>query len=177
MKRVNEIRVVLETDQKVLAHGNSLRGFISKHFPQNPLLTNHMEDGRTIYIFPRVQYRILENRAIIIGVEEGIDVVSALADHFDYLELGSKKYPILKKIVTKQKVPVGISPRMISYRFLKPWLALNKNNYSRYKLFDNFHDKKQLLRNILTANLLSLAKGIEANILENIVVDRLELRP
>jgi tRNA U38,U39,U40 pseudouridine synthase TruA len=46
------------------------------------------------------------------------------------------------------------------YRFLSPWLALNQENYSKYKRLQ-WNNRKSLLESIFIGNILSALKGMK----------------
>ena len=60
----------MKTDRPINAQSVSLRGFVGKRFPELSLLHNHAFDSSFIYVFPRVQYHIIDGFAYIIGIEE-----------------------------------------------------------------------------------------------------------
>ena len=55
-------QIILEmtADVELNAHGNSIRGYFAKRFPQFDILHNHKKDGRLLYLYPRIQYRIIK---------------------------------------------------------------------------------------------------------------------
>ncbi|MFW9970445.1 MAG: CRISPR-associated endonuclease Cas6 [Candidatus Odinarchaeota archaeon] len=59
---------------------------------------------------------------------------------------------------------------MISYKFKSPWLALNKENYIKYKN-SSITERRELLKKILIGNILSMAKHLEYNIPDTVYAD------
>jgi len=55
---------------------------------------------------------------------------------------------------------VGISKGKRHYKFITPWLALNPENYRKYREMQNWKEKKTFLNRILTGNVLSMCKGL-----------------
>ena len=48
---------------------------------------------------------------------------------------------------------------MVEYKFLTPWLALNQDNYERFAN-SGIDERTDILKKILTGNILSMAKGL-----------------
>jgi hypothetical protein len=44
---------------------------------------------------------------------------------------------------------------------IKNWIALNQENFKKYKRIESMKDRISFLESILTANIISFAKGIE----------------
>jgi len=137
---ISQITLQLKTEPALSEHGNSLRGYIAGNFPQYEILHNHGSDGSLLYLYPRVQYRVLKGKGYIIGIEEGVGVV--------------------REIEPIENVSFGLNDTFVTYHFVKPWLALNEQNYHEYIKAGNKRTRDIILKNILRGNLLSLAKSI-----------------
>ena len=58
---------------------HKLRGYFGKLFKaHSPLLHNHFEDGSLRYAYPLVQYKIINNIAVLVGFNEGADLLVEL---------------------------------------------------------------------------------------------------
>src|SRR5260370_39552239 len=55
-----------------------LRGFFGTAFADEVLLHHHEADGRLRYAYPRVQFKVLDQTAHLIGIAEGGAVVARL---------------------------------------------------------------------------------------------------
>ena len=49
---------------------SKLRGYIANQFKEYPILHHHVAEAY-VYTYPRVQYKIIEGAAIMLGIEEG----------------------------------------------------------------------------------------------------------
>jgi len=156
---IQQIILRLKTDPPLAEHGNTLRGYIANQFPQYDILHNHREDGSLLYLYPRIQYRIINGEGVIIGIEEGTTIIREIEPAIDKLTLKDKSYTVLQKQLISENVSFGLSDTHIAYRFIKPWLALNEQNYHKYITSGNQKKKEAILYNILKGNLLSLAKS------------------
>jgi hypothetical protein len=145
-----------------------LRGAVASRFPGYSLLHHHIEENRLLYQYPRIQYKIINGCAMIIGIEEGIDVLKSI-----YGKLGEVRLDFSEAgFNTEVRIEImdrlfGDCDDLVEYRFITPWMALNQKNYERFvKGSKESNDK--LLKSILIGNILSLAKSfgykIEARI-------------
>lgn len=157
---IHQITLQLKTEPPLSEHGNCLRGYIAGIFPQYEILHNHRSDGSLLYLYPRVQYRVLNGKGCIIGIEEGVGVVREIEPMINHLNLKGKKYSIGQKQLIVENARFGLNDTCITYHFIKPWLALNGQNYQEYRKTGNKRKKDVLLKNILKGNLLSLAKSM-----------------
>ncbi|MBI4650171.1 hypothetical protein HY745_02585 [Candidatus Desantisbacteria bacterium] len=165
----------LKTEPSLSAHGNSLRGYISNQFPQYDILHNHKDVGKFIYLYPRIQYRIIKEEGYIIGIEEGSNLVQLIGSKIETITLKDEIHKILKKQITSEDVQFGITDSVITYSFIKPWLALNEKNYSDFIHVRTKKDKDVILKNILTGNLLSISKSLGYIVEQQINVTSLNL--
>lgn len=158
--KLRSYQLILRTDKHINTYAFSLRGFIGKQFPQLELLHNHSTDNAFIYIFPRVQYHILNGYAMIIGIEEGVDAVKLIESFLHQLTLQKEVYIIIEKDGRESEINYGVVTEQQSYSFLTPWLALNEKNYEKYQRLGAWPKKKDLLESILIGNIISMSKSL-----------------
>lgn len=148
-----------------------LRGYLGNLFREkSSLLHNHLEDGTYRYKYPLVQYKIIDGNPLIIGLNEGADVLNEIFVKIKVLVINGKEYPFDLKYLENSFFTVETSPQLVSYRFLTPWMALNQHNVGRY-LQSDLEAQNDMLKSILTGNLLSMMKGIGQHMDKQIIVD------
>jgi hypothetical protein len=158
--------LTLKTNNPVQEDGSKLRGYIGKKFPEYPILHHHVKESGYLYTYPRVQYKVLGYTAVILGIEEGAKVLKQISDEIDFLLLGQNIYRVTQRIFYEQEVELQPTQRLISYKFISPWIALNPKNYQKFQELWGWKEKKELLNSILIGNVLSMCKGL------GIVVDK-----
>lgn len=157
---LNHTIVKIQTYQPIKAHGNSLRGYIADKFPQYDILHNHKKDGKLLYLYPRVQYKILNGEAHIIGLEEGVEIVREIEPQIEKIIVNRETYHVRRKQTIFEKIRFSSENYFIKYTFLKPWLALNENNYDHFMELKRATLKDSLLKKILIGNILSISKSL-----------------
>lgn len=143
-------------------HGSAslLRGFFATRFNEYSLLHQHDAD-KLIYRYPLVQYKMIDGAPMVIGINDGAEVLKQVYDKYDEIKLGEEVYEIVEKGISLRSQEFGITDEIHSYEFATPWLALNQENYMRYYGLPGREERQELLRKTLIANLLSLSKSLD----------------
>ncbi len=130
------------------------RGFFATKFKQYPLL--HQHDGdKFLYEYPLVQYKIIDGVPMIIGINEGANVLEIIHDKFEEINLGGEIYKVIKTFSVKDK-EFGMSKNEYKYEFVSPWFALSKDIYNRYKILGQ-DDKNVLLKKKLGSDIVRMS--------------------
>jgi hypothetical protein len=152
------LRLTLHSDAPMRGDATKLRGFFAASFNEYALLHQHVTD-KLIYKYPMIQYKMLAGSPLVLGINEGAEVLKEIYDKFDEIKLGESRYFIVERGVTLKSEEFGCSQEIYSYRFATPWLALSQENYPRY-LKASWEERRDLLRRILVGNILSASKGL-----------------
>lgn len=139
-----------------------IRGYLSNKYKDLDILHNHKDD-KFIYRYPKVQYKVLNNNPIIIGINDGVDIVSSIGINDDKFIIGDKLINTYEKRIYKKSENYGINEDYIEYKFVSPWVALNQKNISDYKK-SNQMEKEEILRKVLIGNIISMSKGLNYTI-------------
>jgi hypothetical protein len=137
-----------------------LRGAISNIYPKERLLHQHREDGKVDYHYPLVQYKIINDKCLLIGFKEGAKLLANLEMAAKTLLLECENYTILSTELEFHQVSIKTIETVRSYSFLTPWLALNEKNYAKYQKLGNWQKRKGLLESILVGNIISMSKSL-----------------
>lgn len=135
-----------------------LGGFIGNKFKDLTLLHNHYGDT-SLFTYPLVQYKVINGNIIILGIEEGGEIINNISSQINSLDL-DKQYNVTEKIISQKEVDVKPSSEEKHYVFLTPWIGLNQKNYSKFNSINDWKEKKNFLNNIIVGNLLSMSKGL-----------------
>ena len=152
-------QLILKTDKDVIEDTGKLRGAIAKLDETNTLLHNHFDKDLVIYTYPRVQYRIVNGRAFIFGIDEGVTAIKSIMDDINTLEL-NRKYTVTEKQLIEKTFDINTTSQEHKYKFITPWLGLNSKNYEKYNQTNDQRERKLLINKILIGNILSMCKGL-----------------
>ena len=126
----------------------------------NLLFHNHEEDGRLRYAYPLIQYKRINQKAAIVCLGEGTEAIGQFFSSCNFdLKLGERLVKLEVETVNAHQHLVQIWDSEFTYH-IRRWLPLNQDNYAAYCKEESLAAKYALLERLLTANILSFAKGI-----------------
>ncbi|MBL7110107.1 MAG: hypothetical protein ISS11_07710 [Candidatus Marinimicrobia bacterium] len=154
-----------------------LRGDIASQYPQFTLIHNHLENENLRYGYPSIQFKVIDKKPMIIGIQDGIEVLKQVFMKLEDVKIEGDKIEIHEKSIQLDVLRFGQTSDYKSYKLSLPWMALNQKNHQEYKTL-NWHEKRTFLERILRGNLISLSKGLDYTIpsIDNIFVQS-DLKP
>ena len=139
---------------------HKLRGYFGNLFKEHsPLLHNHFEDGSLRYAYPLVQYKVINKTPMLVGFNEGADLLVELFLKIKQIDIEGDSFTVLAKNITRQIVDLKTENKLFKYSFATLWMGLNEKNF-RLFLKSTTEQKKELLNKTLQNNILSFYKGI-----------------
>lgn len=140
---------------------HKLRGYFAEWFREySDYFHNHQPDGSPIYRYPLIQYKVIDHVPTLTGIADGAEVLTRKFLNIRELSIGDKVIPVCQKNIENQHLETGVKNDLFDYQFTTLWMALNQANYTKYKQAQP-EEQRQMLKSILTANILSFFKGIE----------------
>jgi len=158
--KLNMFKLRLIADKPIHGNAAQLRGFFATKFNDYQILHQHNAD-KFIYSYPRVQYKVIHGNHLIIGINEGAEVLMGIYDHCDHIVLGENRYNIVGQQFSLKECELSITDKPLMYTFTTPWLALNKNNYREFYACRNHSERSELLSKTLVGNILSVCKSFD----------------
>ena len=155
---INLCKLELENIKLNTRDSEKLRGYIANKYESLDILHNHKGD-KFIYRYHKVQYKVIRNKPIIIGIEEGVNVVTNIGINEDTFQIGDNVLSSYENKISIKKEEFGCAEDYIKYEFLTPWIALNQNNISKYKN-SNSITQEEILKKILIGNIISISKSL-----------------
>lgn len=136
-----------------------IRGYLAGKFPQYLELHNHIGEDKFNYGYPVIQYKSIGGVPNIIAINEASKILIDIFYDVKEIDMKDKVMSILEKGYVLKTKELGTAEGMIEYRFLTPWLALNQENYDRF-VNSGLDKRTDILKKVLTGNILSMAKGL-----------------
>ena len=167
--------LTIESDKTIKETPSQLRGFFATKFTEYILLHHHTDTNKFLYKYPLVQYKTIDKKPAILGINEGAEVLKEIYDQYDKIRLGDNIYNVYERNITVKSEEFGLSEKYYAYKFITPWFALNQKNYRKfYSIYrENQH---LLLRKTLIANLLSISKTLNYQVPSEIKAE-VKVRP
>ncbi len=160
MKKIRVLTIIFEPTIKGYEIPK-FRGAIIKKVGQDCILFhNHQGDGYR-YKYPYIQYKRINHHASIVCVERGIDEINRLFNVPDWkVKIGKEEKELKLHKLYVNEYTLNVWDKTFTYKIFN-WLPLNEENYKKYLQLETKDEKLQMLQKILTANILSFAKGVE----------------
>lgn len=159
---VKTVMARLVTDKPVRKTPYQVKGVFMRQYPDLEVIP--LLDGRyrERFLYPRVQVKILNEQIYIIGIGEGADPVQELIEQFEFLDFGNITFQVVDVDVESYTDHFRPIHRLIRYRFITPWVALNQTTGSRYRFLNNV-ERVGFLNRLLGQNIVFLARemGLE----------------
>ncbi|MEX0813642.1 MAG: CRISPR-associated endonuclease Cas6 [Chitinophagales bacterium] len=141
---------------------HKLRGYFGNLFKEHsPVLHNHYADGQFRYKYPVVQYKVLSGIPVLVGINEGAELLPQLFLKTKQLQLDGQSYPIHSKNIEHHVVETGYSNQLHEYQFDTLWMALNQKNHQAYIQMKDPNEKTAMLNSILIGQVLSFFTNID----------------
>lgn len=124
------------------------------------LFHNHLSDNTFLYQYPRIQYKRIAKKPAIVCINKGVDEIHRFFEKAEWnLKIGTKELKMKIDQLRLNQFELNVWDKSFQYRIMN-WLALNQENYSKYKEIEAISEQILFLEAILKANILSFAKGI-----------------
>ena len=139
----------------------ALRAFFGHQFADEIYSHNHHPDGSFIHQYPRVQFKVIDRTAVLMGVAEGSELLQSLWSKVEHTTLGDGRLRVLEAEFETREQTIAATADPIEYRFATPWLALNEKNFREYIGTRNQRLRKDELARILVGNCLGMCKSLD----------------
>ena len=177
---VETVTVRIVTDKPVRKTPYQVKGVFMRQFEKEPVIPYMDGTYREQFLYPRVQVKILNEQIFIIGINEGADPVRSLAEKLGHLDFGNITFDVAGADVENSDNQFIPSERLIRYRFITPWVALNQMTGGKYRFLTN-QEKPTFLHRLLGQNILFIASEMgvktEEKIFTKVKVTSLFPRP
>jgi hypothetical protein len=138
---------------------DEIRPFLSKQFAD--YLEIHSENAtRFIHRYPTVQCKIIQNRIVIIGINEGAEFLYGFSESHPEIRLGEIICTFIDRDHVIRNEIVGTTDKIFTYEFLTSWIALNQQNAKKFYLLKGKLERDTFIHRILTQNLTTLVKSL-----------------
>lgn len=128
----------------------ALRGYFGNYFKNIVEFHNHLDQITFNYKSPNIQYRVIDGNLSILGINEGGDI---LLKSIEKIELNKIILDGIDNAIKEKEIKITfpeleIQDKRYDYKFESFWIALNEENYKKYKEGE-FSLDNQLRNNIL----------------------------
>lgn len=141
----------------------------------NLFFHNHLDDDKFRYSYPLIQYKRLGGKAAIVCIEDGVNLIGQyLTEASGTLNIGNRQVCCDIRRVQPARILVQTWEEAFCYHISR-WLPLNSKNYRQYQALEGVVERVSFLENILKANLLSMLKGLNIHLEQELILRITEL--
>lgn len=171
------LKLSIELDSRLsVSDAEKIRGYLGNLFWDNPYAHQHKPDGSFIYQYPCVQYKVIDGSCLLLGFNEGVEIVKQIFHDLKLININGRWEEILSKGLESYTASFSITSEQLPYSFLTPWLALNEKNYEQYQKLGTWLKRKELLEKILIGNIISMSKSLGYTVPEPIQANIINLK-
>ena len=164
---LESIAIRLIADKPVRKTPYQVKGVFMKQFSEEKIVPFLDGKLRNKYLYPRVQVKILNEQIYIIGIKEGVEPVISLIDNVKSFNFGNITINIDKYEVEENINQFKVTEKLFRYKFITPWIALNKSTGGKYRFLSD-QEKSLFLNKLIGQNLLFIAKEVGEEIITRI---------
>jgi hypothetical protein len=151
--------------------GHKLRGFFANKFgEESDLFHNHEASGKAIYRYPRIQYKIVNRVPMLVGIEEGGQLLVERFLQMKTIDIDGRQLELDQKNLKSEDCEVGVGEELYNYQFVNPWVPLNQDNHKLY-IKMSLKEQQKKLHSILISNMIGFFKAIQHQETERIMVN------
>lgn len=145
--------------------------FIEMAGLDNNLFHNHKSGEEYHYRYPLIHYRIWKGKAGITAFNEGVDAIQqALSANTWEVNWEGKPQPLSIEDMRMHEHYLRMLATPKQYQLFK-WLALNQQNYERWRQCKNLAARAALLESILTGQILGFCDAMDWRLPERLEVN------
>ena len=89
--KLQTFTLTLASTRPIRGSASELRGFFATRFNEYTLLHQHSAD-KLIYRYPLVQYKMIDSKPMVVGINEGAEVLKQIYDKYEEIKLGENVY-------------------------------------------------------------------------------------
>jgi hypothetical protein len=125
---------------------------------------NHLHDKQYLYRYPKIQYKCIKGRPVLLCIHEGVEEIHKLFDQADWsLRLHDRALAMRIDRLDMRELELKTMPQPQEYRIYR-WMGLNQENYSQYQGLRYQTDQLLFLEQKLVSNIISFAKSVQWHI-------------
>lgn len=159
----------------------AFRGALLEQIPRTfSHFHNHEQSGKTIYRYPRIQYKLRAGKPQILCLGQGIAEAEESLLQQDVWELTMRGKPLRAEImeVCRRKYYLDSVEEADQYYRIVNWQALNQQNFETFMETERLMDQVSMLENIMINNVISFAKSVHWDVPRGIRIEFLDwLKP
>ena len=155
--------------------GVRLRGFYGSSYRHLPAMEQFIKDS-AIYRYPRMQYKAVDGSGVILGFDKAAEVLRTLPLP-EALRIGKDMVAVTGIKSEDSTCSWGLAEAPRRYKFLTPWLCLDKNGLDKYFRLKRRDPQVFFLEDLLVKNILHVSRALGYQVPGTVEARICELKP
>jgi len=161
MKKLKVLTIIFDTEISNYEVNSFRSAVIEQAGRQYDMFHNHGLDSKSIFRYPLIQYKKIGRNPAIFCLGEGTDHIHHFFENKgQVIIINGVEHTVNVKKLFMNEFTMQVWDKQFQYS-LRSWLPLNEKNYVDFLNIGMENMKLEFLNRILTANLISMAKGID----------------
>ncbi|MFC1746879.1 CRISPR-associated endonuclease Cas6 [Candidatus Neomarinimicrobiota bacterium] len=165
---VSAVCIRFQTDLPVELTPYQLKGAIIRQFPDHPIIPFINGQYRVSVRYPRIQVKVLRNQLCLFGLGEGYDNVMAFQEQLESFDVEDQHFTVKEREILESTLDYHEpSDEFIRYKFITPWVALDRKSLARFKSLLP-RERINFLNRLLVQNLLFIVRDLQFDVSFNV---------
>lgn len=137
---------------------------------ENDHFHNHDGDEGYHYRYPLIHYRLHKGKAGVVAFNEGVEALQKVLATSDWhINWQGERQALQIQDLNMREWSLHLLDRPKSYKLFK-WIALNNENYQKWRDCQNLAERATLLQNILASQILAFCSSMDYRVPERLEV-------
>lgn len=168
MKKIRILHIVFDEEIREYEVAAFRGAIIHKAGEENTLFHNHLIENGFRYKYPLIQYKTFRKNPAIVCIDEGVDEIHHFFGSRDWsIDISGRSLDMEISKLNLNQFNMQVWESMFEYKIYN-WVPFNPANLKKYMECDSLTGQIEIMENILKANILSFAKGIDWTLDKNI---------
>jgi hypothetical protein len=146
--------VLIVDDSPAPVTATQLRGYLGNLFVEDAEFHHHSDRS---FHYPLIQYKKIDGRLIVVGLQNYAPVLLNRVAQLDRIIVAGEAIRVHTVDIHFDEYDVDAQTH--HYQFVTPWIALNENNYAKFRNMAA-ERRRPFLEQILVGSTLSALKGL-----------------
>jgi len=151
---------ILTVDEPFMSDAYTLRNAVLEKYSDSDFCSYIDGELRKKVIYPRIHFTIVDNKPVVVGMKEAMDTTDAFVEQLKTIRVKGHEWTVKSVETIHDRSCFDKTGTLFTYRFLTPWVGLNRQNLVRYKYL-YAAERTAFLNKMLSQNIVFLMKEFE----------------
>ncbi|MDK2976496.1 MAG: hypothetical protein PWP06_971 [Candidatus Marinimicrobia bacterium] len=151
---------ILTLDKPFTSDAYTLRNAVLEQYAGSDFCSYIDGELRKKVIYPRIHFTLVDDKPVVVGMKEAMDTTDAFVETLKKIRIHGEEWTVQSVESSHDCTYFDKTGIWYTYRFLTPWVGLNRQNLIRYKYL-YAAERTAFLNKMLSQNIVFLMKEFE----------------